>query len=132
MDISPQLRRVHNSAPWAATVGYCRAIRSGPFIHVSGTAAVGADGRIGPRGDAGAQARRCLHIMLAALKELGADPVHVVRTRVYIRDAADWEAVGQAHGEVFADAPPASTMIVASFIDPDMLVEMEAEAIVTA
>jgi enamine deaminase RidA (YjgF/YER057c/UK114 family) len=122
--------RVQNAAPWAQTVGYCRALRSGPFVHVSGTAAVQPDGRVGPPGDPEAQARRCLEIMVAALEELGASSAHVVRTRVYIRDAGDWEAVGRAHGEVFAGAPPASTMIVASFIDPEMLVEMEAEAII--
>jgi enamine deaminase RidA (YjgF/YER057c/UK114 family) len=125
-----QPRRVRNEAPWAVTVGYCRAIRVGPFVHVSGTAAVGADGTVGPIGDAYAQAQRCLEIILKSLQELGAGPEHVFRTRVYIRDAADWEGVGRAHGEVFASTPPASTMVVVGFLDPDMLVEMEADAFV--
>jgi enamine deaminase RidA (YjgF/YER057c/UK114 family) len=120
--------RVATTAPWAATVGYSRAVRSGNTIHVSGTAAVGDDGRVGPRGDAHAQARRCLEIIVAALRELGAEPRHVVRTRMYVRHASDWEAVGRAHGEMFGGIRPATTMVVTSFIDADMLVEIEAEA----
>jgi enamine deaminase RidA (YjgF/YER057c/UK114 family) len=122
-------RRVEAKARWAATVGYCRAIRVGDVIHVSGTAAVQEDGRVGPVGDAYGQARRCLEIIVAALEELGAGPGHVVRTRMFVRSTGDWEAVGRAHGEVFAGVLPASTMVFTGFIDPDMLVEIEAEAL---
>lgn len=124
-------QRVPTAAPWAATVGYCRAVRAGSAIYVSGTAAVGDDGVVGPAGDAYGQARRCLQIIVAALADLGASPGQVVRTRIFIRDPADWEAVGRAHGEVFATAPPATTMVVTSFIDPAMLVEIEADALLT-
>jgi enamine deaminase RidA (YjgF/YER057c/UK114 family) len=122
--------RVENRAPWASVVGYARAVRVGGIIAVSGTASVGPDGAIAHPGDPYRQAQPCLEIIAAALRELGAGPEHVIRTRVYIRDAADWEAVGRAHGEVFAAAPPASSMIVASLIDPGILVEIEADAIV--
>jgi len=131
MNNRPPFQRVPTAAPWAAIAGYSRAIRAGSAIHVSGTAAVGNDGVVGPPGDAYGQARRCLEIIVAALAELGATPADVVRTRMFIRDPADWEAVGRAHGEVFATAPPATTMVVTSFIDPAMLVEIEADAILT-
>lgn len=122
-------KRVRTDASWAATVGYSRAVRAGRRIWVSGTAAVGADGRIVEPGDAYAQARRCLEIITGALAELEAGPEHVVRTRMFIRDGSLWEDVGRAHGEVFSDVRPATTMVVTGFIDPDMLVEIEAEAV---
>lgn len=118
------------AGPWAATVGYSRAVRVGCHVHVSGTAAVQPDGTVGPVGDPGAQARRCIEIIVAALRELGARPEHVVRTRMYVKDPAHWEAVGRAHGEVFGDVLPATTMVFTGFIHPDMLVEIEAEAII--
>ncbi|MEX1184852.1 MAG: RidA family protein [Gemmatimonadota bacterium] len=118
------------SAVWAKTVGYSRAVRAGSVIHVSGTAAVGDDGRIAHPGDAYGQAQRCLAIIAAALRELDAGPEHVVRTRIYVREGVAWEDVGRAHGEIFADVRPASTMVFTSFIDPDMLVEIEADAVV--
>lgn len=121
--------RVETDAPWAMSVGYSRAIRVDDRIWVSGTAAVGDDGRIVATGDAHAQAKRCIEIILAALAELGAGPEHVVRTRTYIRHASLWADVGRAHGEVFADIRPATTMVVTEFIDADMLVEIEAEAV---
>lgn len=121
---------VATSAPWAATVGYSRAVRVGDTIHVSGTAAVDDEGRIAHVGDAYAQAQRCLEIIVAALNQLGASPEHVVRTRMFVREGVDWRDVGRAHGEVFATARPATTMVFTSFIDPDMLVEIEAEAMV--
>jgi enamine deaminase RidA (YjgF/YER057c/UK114 family) len=123
-------QRVETKAPWAATVAYSRAVRAGNHIHVAGTAAVGEDGRIAHEGDPYLQARRCLEIIAGALHELGADVEHVVRTRMYVRDASHWEAVGRAHGEVFGAARPATTMVVTSFIDAAMLVEIEAEAII--
>jgi enamine deaminase RidA (YjgF/YER057c/UK114 family) len=122
-------KRVATSAPWAATVGYSRAIRAGRRIWVSGTLAVADDGGIAYKGDAYRQARRCLEIIIAALRELEAGPEHVVRTRIFVRDASLWQDVGRAHGEVFADAMPATTMVVAAMIDPDALVEIEAEAV---
>jgi len=123
-------KRVPTGARWAATVGYSRAVRAGRRIWVSGTAAVGDDGGIVHKGDAYGQAMRCFEIIRGALEELGAGPEHVVRTRMYVRDAAHWEAVGRAHGESLGNAMPATTMIVTGFIDPDMLVEIEAEAVV--
>jgi enamine deaminase RidA (YjgF/YER057c/UK114 family) len=125
------MRRVQTGAPWAATVGYSRAVRAGNTIAVAGTASVAADGTIAHRGDAYLQARRCLEIIVAALAELGAGPEHVIRTRVYVRDASLWQDVGRAHGEVFGATPPASTMVVAGMVDPDMLVEIEADAVVS-
>lgn len=122
-------KKVATAAPWAATVGYSRAVRVGSVVHVAGTAAVGDDGRIVAPGDAYAQARRCLEIIVAALAEVGAAPEHVVRTRMYVRNHEDWERVGRAHGEVFGDVRPATTMVFTGFIDPGMLVEIEAEAI---
>ena len=89
----------------------------------------GIDGRVVHRGDAYRQAQRCLEIIESALRELGASPEHVVRTRMYVREPSDWEAVGRAHGEMFAHVRPATTMVFTGFIDPDMLVEIEAEAI---
>jgi enamine deaminase RidA (YjgF/YER057c/UK114 family) len=117
-------------SPYAPTVGYSRAVRVGDQIHVAGTAAVMPDGEPPPP-DAYAQARRCLEIILGALEELGARAEHVVRTRVYITSAEDWEAVGRAHGEVFGEIQPASAMLVITgLLDPRFLVEIEADAIV--
>ena len=110
----------------AAIVGYSRAVRDGRHIHVAGTAPVGMDSA-----DPYAQAQRCLEIIVDALAELGAAPEHVVRTRVYLVDAADWEAVGRAHGEVFGATKPASAfVVVAGLLDPAWRVEIEAEALV--
>lgn len=117
-------------SPQAATVGYSRAVREGGHVHVAGTAAIYPDGVEAPA-DAYAQAQRCLEIIVTALAELGARPADVVRTRVYLVDAADWEAVGRAHGEVFADVLPVTAfVVVAGLLDPHWLVEIEAEAIV--
>jgi enamine deaminase RidA (YjgF/YER057c/UK114 family) len=112
-------------SPFADTVGYSRAVRTGEHIHVSGTAPIGCDSP-----DPYEQAKRCLEIIVAALTELGAGPEHVVRTRVFITDAADWEAVGRAHGEVFGDIRPATAMLVITgLLDPAWKVEIEADAI---
>lgn len=119
------------AAPWAATVGYSRAVRVGDRIEVSGTASVGDDGRVAHPGDAYRQARRCLELIVAALREAGAGREHVVRTRMFVAEPGDWEAVGRAHGEVFGDVRPATTLVaVAGFVDPAMLVEIEAVAVV--
>ena len=122
-------KRVPTGARWAETVSYSRAVRVGRRVWVSGTAAVGDDGAIVAPGDAYAQARRCLEIIREALASVEAGPEHVVRTRMYVRDASLWHDVGRAHGETFAQAMPATTMVVTGFIDPDMLVEIEAEAV---
>ena len=123
-------RLVPAVSPYAATVGYSRAVRDGAHVHVAGTAAIYPDGVETPA-DAYAQATRCLEIVVAALEELGAAPEHVVRTRVYLVDAGDWEEVGRAHGEVFADVLPVTAfVVVAGLLDPRWLVEIEAEAIV--
>jgi enamine deaminase RidA (YjgF/YER057c/UK114 family) len=112
----------------AATVGYSRAVRDGRHVHVAGTAPIGDPALTDPY----EQAKRCLEIVTAALAEVGAAPEHVVRTRVYLVDAADWEAVGRAHGEVFGDVRPASAFIVvAGLLDPAWRVEIEAEALLS-
>ncbi len=123
-------RLVPADSPFAPTVGYSRAVRVGDQIHVSGTAAVMPDGAPPPT-DAYAQARRCLEIVLEALAELGARPEDVVRTRVYITSAEDWEEIGRAHGEIFGEIRPASAMLVITgLLDPRFLVEIEVDAVV--
>jgi enamine deaminase RidA (YjgF/YER057c/UK114 family) len=116
-------------SPQAATVGYARAVRDGRHVHVAGTAPIFPEGVETPA-DPYAQARRCLEIIRDALAELGAEPVHVVRTRVFLVDAADWEEVGRAHGELFGDVlPVTSFVVVAGLLDPAWRVEIEAEAL---
>ncbi|MEO1134853.1 MAG: RidA family protein [Cyanobacteria bacterium J06639_1] len=125
--------RVSSGTEWEARVGYCRAIAVGSLAYVSGTVAVDDEGRIFAPGDAYAQTRRCLVIIERALQALGADMQSVVRTRMYVTDFTDWEAIARAHREVFAEHPPASTMVaVAALIDPATVVEIEAEAILPA
>jgi enamine deaminase RidA (YjgF/YER057c/UK114 family) len=117
-------------SPYVATVGYSRAIRVGPHVHVAGTAPI-MPGEADPPADPFAQAKRCLEIILAALDEVSAGPEHVVRTRAYLTSADDWKEVGRAHGEVFAEVRPASSMIVVtSLLDPRWLVEIEVDALV--
>ncbi|MDQ5820451.1 MAG: RidA family protein [Actinomycetota bacterium] len=120
---------VRAESPFAATVGYSRAVRAGRHVHVAGTAAIMPDGAE-PPGDAYGQAKRCLDIVVAALEEVGAGPEHVVRTRAYLTDADDWQEVGRAHGEVFGEVRPATAFIVITgLLDPRWLVEIEAEAL---
>jgi enamine deaminase RidA (YjgF/YER057c/UK114 family) len=119
--------RVSSGSPFEGMFGFCRAIRLGDRILVSGTAPIWPDGTCDP--DPAVQARRCLDIIAQALEELGAGLERVVRTRMYLVDAGDAQAVGQVHGEVFAQHTPAATMvIVAGLLDPAWRVEMEAEA----
>jgi isochorismate pyruvate lyase len=125
-------RRAFSGAPWEKKVGYCRAVRAGDAISVSGTAPVAEGGGVYAPGDAYAQAKRCLEILLRALRELGAGPEHVVRTRMFVTDISRWAEYGRAHGEVFADNPPATSMVeVKALIEPGMLIEIEADAVVT-
>jgi enamine deaminase RidA (YjgF/YER057c/UK114 family) len=123
-------RHVPTEAPWAAVVGYSRAVRAGDHVWVSGTVAVAPEGGIAHPGDPYLQARRCIEIIASALKQAGAELSDVVRTRMFVRQPAHWEAVGRAHGEAFGSVLPATTMVFTGFIDPDVLVEIEAEAIV--
>jgi enamine deaminase RidA (YjgF/YER057c/UK114 family) len=125
-------KRVFSKAPWEDRVGYCRAIRKGELIFVTGTAAVDDEGKTFQPGNAYAQAKRCFVIIERALKELGADLSSVVRTRMFVTDISRWQEYGKAHGETFRDFPPATSMIeVKALIDPDMLIEIEADAVVS-
>lgn len=121
--------RLRTDAQWAATVGYCRALRVGHRILVSGTAPVNPDGSTHAPGDPYRQMVRCLEIISEALEALGGSVNQVIRTRIYVTDVEKWEAVGRAHGEVFAGAPPVTTLVeVKGLVDPEMMVEVEAEA----
>lgn len=123
-------RSVQTGAPWESIAGYARAVRVGNVIHVAGTTAQGPDGRLVGKGDPGAQARRIFQIIEGALNELGAEMRHIVRTRMYVTDISRWEEVARVHGEVFADIRPVTAMVeVKGLVDPDMMVEIEAEAI---
>ncbi len=124
-------RNIHSGAPWESKVGYCRAVRTGPHVAVSGTAPVTDEGDVYAPGDAYLQAKRCIEIIAAALEQAGSGLEDVVRTRMYVTDIALWPAIGKAHQEAFGDVHPATTMVeVSRLIDPAMLVEIEAEAIV--
>ena len=124
------MRRTDSASPYEAAYGFSRAVRVGDRILVSGTAPVEPDGSSTP-GDAAAQTRRCFAIILTAIEELGGSAADVVRTRMFITDPADADAVGAVHGEMFRDVRPASTMVVvAALLRPEWRIEIESEALV--
>jgi enamine deaminase RidA (YjgF/YER057c/UK114 family) len=123
--------KFYSGSPYEPRIGFCRAIRAGNAIFVSGTAPVGPDRKTVGIGDPAAQARRCLMIIKEAVETLGGRLEDVVRTRMFLTRIEDWEVIGDVHGEFFASVQPAATMVqVARLIDPDWLVEIEADAVI--
>lgn len=122
---------ISSGGPWEEAVGYSRAVRVGNLVFVAGTTAAQADGTVFGGDDAYLQAKRCFEIIGNALAAAGAEMADVVRTRMYVTDISRWEEIGRAHGEVFRNTRPAATMVqVAALIAPEMLVEIEADAVV--
>jgi enamine deaminase RidA (YjgF/YER057c/UK114 family) len=123
--------RIRSAAPWEPRFGYCRAVRAGQFVAVSGSAAVGDDGELVGAGDMYEQSLQCIRVLKNALESAGCSLDDVIRTRTYVTDIEQWEDVAKAHSAAFGTAPPAATMVeVSRLIDPRMLVEIEADAVV--
>jgi len=126
-----QRQLVSSGARWESVVGYSRAVRVGLWVSVAGTTAAAEGGGAVGGDDIGEQAREALRRVVAALEQVGAEPKHVVRTRMFVTDISRWEEVGRAHGEVFGNVRPATSMVeVSRLIDPALLVEIEADAVV--
>lgn len=124
-------QRLRSGAPWEPVVGYCRAVVAGPIVAISGSAAVDEHGELVGVGDMHAQSVQCLKVLESTLASAGASLGDVIRTRIFVTDIEQWEAVARAHREVFGESPPATSMVeVVRLIDERMLVEIEADAVI--